>query len=129
MQQTVLVIDDQWSMQELARIVLQTAGYRVLSAGDSAMGLSLARLERPDVIVLDLRLSGAEGLEVLRGLHRDPHTSKIPIVLITNPTADEQPAQDQFAGASSCLQKPFPPPELLITIDRVLHDRSMPLAV
>ena len=125
MRHTVLVIDDQWSMQELARIVLQSAGYRVLLAGDGATGLSLARTQHPDVLVLDWHMLGMHGPDVLRGLHQDPHTAVIPVILITT----EACAMQLPLGVASCLQKPFHPQALLTVVDNVLRREEMPMAV
>jgi len=122
MRQTILVIDDQWSMQELARIVLQTAGYHVLLAGDGATGLSLARTQHPDLLVLDLHMPGMSGLEVLRCLRQDPHTAAIPTILITT-------AANQAPAGMCILQKPFHPPALLLMVDNILRQEQIPIAV
>ncbi|MHB9131574.1 MAG: response regulator [Armatimonadota bacterium] len=129
MRHTVLVIDDQWSMQELARIILRTAGYRVLLASDGATGLSLARIEHPDVIVLDQHMPDMDGMAVLHSLRQDPKTAVIPVVFIaTEPQLTAMPIDAQ-AGSASCLQKPFPPPALLLMVDRMINRDEMPVAV
>jgi two-component system alkaline phosphatase synthesis response regulator PhoP len=124
---TVLVIDDQWSMQELARLVLQAAGYRVLVAGDGATGLSLARTEHPDLLVLDLRMPGMHGLDVLRSLQQDPQTARIPVIVITLDDADRQLVSGLHPAGT--LHKPFRPPELLKAVRRVLPHKPMALAM
>lgn len=129
MRHTVLVIDDQWSMQELARIVLHAAGYEVLLAGDGPTGLCLARTAHPDVTVLDLHMPGMDGLDVLRGLHQDNRTATIPVILITTEATEEQASAGLRAGASSYLRKPFHPPDLLSVIEKVLDRQEMPMAV
>lgn len=125
MRHTILVIDDQWSMQELARIVLQNAGYRVLSASDAITGLCLARTEHPDITLLDVQLSNFGGCNVLDELRQDPKTATMPVILITTP---KQQFRRKKASAS-CLQKPFMPPDLLMMVDGMLHDDEVPIAV
>ena len=66
MRHTILVIDDQWSMQELARIVLGAAGYRVLLASDAVTGLCLARTEHPDIAVVDDNIAQKDGTAIAR---------------------------------------------------------------
>ncbi len=129
MRHTVLVIDDQWSMQELARIVLQTAGFRVLLAGDGATGLSLARTEHPDAILLDLRMPGLDGLDVLRVLRQQAGTAEIPVLLITPDAGEEAQAAERRAGTAEILRKPFHPPELLRGVQNLLARPTLPVAM
>lgn len=124
MRHTVLVIDDQWSMQELARIVLQKSGYRVLLASDGISGLSLARTEAPDCVVLDLCLPGRASQEVLHGLRQSAHTALIPVVVIT-PDGTQLPlAEEPGTRKVSYLKKPFHPSALLLIISRLLRRRK-----
>lgn len=126
---TVLVVDDQWSMQELARIVLQSAGYRVLLASDAATGLSLSRLEHPDIIVLDKQLPGKAGLDLLSELRHDPRTMCIPVLFISTEAVRARFAPELRTGTISTLHKPFHPPALLAAVKRILKRQAMPVAV
>ena len=126
---TILVVDDQWSMQELARIVLRTAGYRVLLAGDTVTGLSLARTEHPDLTMLDVHMMNNDGSDFLANMRQDPQTAMIPVLLITTAPAAEEPASLPQADIARCLRKPFRPPELLHMVDRLLHREELPIAV
>jgi len=126
MQSTILVIDDQWSMQEYARLVLQTAGYCVLLANDTITGLSLARTEHPDAILMDSRI-GAK--MILQALRRDLKTASIPVILITLQPQDEELTAGVCASTSGFLQKPFQPPALLTAIEGMLNHAPMPIAV
>ena len=123
MQHTVLVIDDQWSMQELARVVLQTAGYRVLLAGDTITGLVLARMEQPSLLILDYSLLSVSAGHLLDALHDDPKSAPLPIVFIINPGDDPGRARAAAPARSACLRKPFHPAVLLQLVDRLLVPR------
>ena len=126
MRNTILIIDDQWSMQELARIVLQTAGYRVLVASDVVTGLSLARTEQPSAIVLDALMPGLDAARLLQDLRLGRGTASIPVILITADVAGEDLMREVRAAKTNCLRKPFPAPKLLTAVNRAV--RRLPMA-
>lgn len=128
-QHTILVIDDQWSMQELARIVLGSAGYRVLMASDAVTGLCLARTEHPDIAVVDDMIAQKNGSVLLDDLHHDPKTTDIPVILISSQAGNALPVPMIDTAPMSNLTKPFRPPELLLMVDTMLHRKEMPIAV
>jgi DNA-binding response OmpR family regulator len=78
--QTVLVVDDEPKIAQLARDYLEHAGFAVLTAGDGASALHAARVRRPDLVVLDLGLPGLDGLDVLRQVRAAGPT---PVVIVT----------------------------------------------
>jgi CheY-like chemotaxis protein len=122
---TVLVIDDQWSMLALARLVLQRAGYRVLLAGDAPTGLYLARAEQPDLVLVDIHLPGIDGPALIRRLRAEPATCDLPVVFITAGARADQPAEGARAGAVACLAKPFAAPVLVGLLERVLMRQAV----
>jgi CheY-like chemotaxis protein len=126
MRNTVLVIDSQWCRQELARVVLQTAGYHVLTAGDGPAGLALARGHRPIAIVLDVQMPGREAADTYAALRRDRRTAGVPIILVTGDVTGEQLASEVDAARTSCLRRPFPAPQLLNVVNQMVQ--QMPLA-
>src|SRR4029079_989669 len=77
---TILVVDDEPRIVELARDYLEHAGFRVITASDGPTALDSARRDRPDLVVLDLGLPGLDGLDVTRELRRD---GSMPIVMGT----------------------------------------------
>ena len=83
MTRTILVVDDEPRIVEIARDYLQQAGFRALTAGDGDRALAIARAERPSLIVLDLMLPGLDGLDVMRSLHRDPALADIAVIMLT----------------------------------------------
>jgi len=127
MRHTILVIDDQWSMQELARVVLQSAGYRVLLAGDVVTGLTLARTEEPDAIIFDTRMPEMSTADFLKGLRQESVTAGIPVIFIASAcNGDRLPGED--SAGTSCLLKPFPPPALAAMVQRALEIPSKQVA-
>lgn len=105
--QTILIIEDNPLNLELARDVLQTAGYGVLEARSAEEGLKLAWAAVPDLILLDIRLPGMNGLDAVRDLKRDLRTRNIPVVALTAQAmrGDEEAAF--AAGFNGYITKPI----------------------
>jgi two-component system alkaline phosphatase synthesis response regulator PhoP len=121
---TILVVDDEPKIVRQARDYLERSGYRVLTAGNGATALSIARHERPDLIVLDLNLpSGTQdraidGLDVCRALRRD---SDVPIIMLTARVDETDRLIGLELGADDYITKPFSPRELVARVRAVLR--------
>jgi putative two-component system response regulator len=105
----ILLVDDEASNLHLLRQILQDQ-YRLLFAKDGKRALELARLERPDLILLDVMMPGMTGHEVCRQLKTEPASAAIPVIFITalSDTADE--LEGFNAGAVDYIAKPVSPP-------------------
>ena len=103
----ILVIDDEYSFGEFARLLLEDAGYEVLVALDAAEGLRLASSEKPDAVLLDVHLRELSGIEVLRRIKADAASSAMPVLVcsITSSKAEIQEALN--GGAAAFLPKPL----------------------
>jgi CheY-like chemotaxis protein len=108
---TVLIADDNPDILRLLAMTLRPEGFRLLTAGDGEAALALARLERPDLVLLDWNMPGRDGLEVCRALRAedDPRLRHVPIVLLTAQTRAEDTAAGFAAGATDYMTKPFKP--------------------
>jgi DNA-binding response OmpR family regulator len=115
----ILVIDDEPDVLLLCRVNLNIAGHEVLEAPNGEAGLELAKLEDPDVIVLDLMLPTKDGLSVLTDLAADERTRETPVILLTAKTQAEDRRAGWQAGCTEYVTKPFCPVGLSDTIDRV----------
>src|SRR5947207_3180291 len=80
---SILVVDDRQENRDLIRYLFDDLDYRVIEAADGTTGLDLARLERPDCILLDINMPGLTGFEVLDRLAADPSTREIPVIILT----------------------------------------------
>jgi DNA-binding response OmpR family regulator len=120
---TVLVVEDEARIAGLVRDYLEHAGFAVLTAGDGAGGLALARARRPDAIVLDLGLPRVDGLDVIRALRR---ASTVPIVILTARGDETDRIAGLELGADDYVAKPFSPRELVARIRAVLRRSEMP---
>ena len=83
---TLLAVDDDPMALELLRASLEPAGFTVLTAGDGAEGLEMARLAQPDLIVLDLMMPELDGFAMVEALRADARTATIPIIVLTSKT-------------------------------------------
>jgi CheY-like chemotaxis protein len=118
---TILLIEDNPLNLELARDVLQVAGYVVLEARTAEEGLKLAATAAPDLILLDIRLPGMNGLEAVQRLKRDLRTRSIPVVALTAQAmhGDEEIARS--AGFNGYITKPINTRSLPAEVSRWLE--------
>ncbi len=121
MSRTILVVDDEPRIVQIARDYLERAGFSVVSAGDGKRALSIARAERPSLIVLDLMLPGLDGLDVTRALRRDPLLVDVPIIMLTARVEEADKLVGLELGADDYLTKPFSPRELVARVRAVLR--------
>ena len=115
---TVLIVEDELKITRLVRDYLEQAGFAVLEAADGQAALSVARAERPDMIVLDLTLPGMDGLDVTRLLRQ---TSAVPIIMLTARIEETDRIVGLELGADDYITKPFSPKELVARIRAVLR--------
>jgi two-component system, OmpR family, alkaline phosphatase synthesis response regulator PhoP len=116
---TILVVDDEPKIVQLVRDYLERAGFAVRIAQDGKVALRLARLEKPDMIVLDLGLPGMDGLDVTRELRK---SSNAPILMLTARSEETDKLIGLELGADDYITKPFSPKELVARV-RVVFRR------
>lgn len=119
----ILVVDDEPDVVELVTFNLRKAGFEVIAASDGAAALRSARLELPDLIVLDLMLPEVDGLEVCKLLRRDPATAGVPIILLTAKAAEIDRVLGLELGADDYVTKPFSPRELVLRVKKLVERR------
>ncbi|GIJ67530.1 hybrid sensor histidine kinase/response regulator [Virgisporangium ochraceum] len=118
---TVLVVDDVASNREIVGTLLGYRGHRVLEAGAAAEALTVARCERPDVIVTDVLMPGMDGYELAAELRRDPLTAATALIFYSgNYSADELHSIMLESGASRVVSKADGPQHLLEAVEEVL---------
>jgi DNA-binding response OmpR family regulator len=118
----VLLVEDNELARDAWRMLLQATGHRVSSAGSVAETLSVARAERPDLIILDLTLPDGDGLSVIPELVVEENP---PIfVALTGHDSREVGSRCREAGCASVLVKPVTSKELLATVDPLLAQRG-----
>ncbi|HEX5013830.1 MAG TPA: response regulator transcription factor [Candidatus Limnocylindrales bacterium] len=115
---TILVVDDEPKIADLARDYLEHAGYKVAIAADGRSALEAVGRERPDLVVLDLGLPELDGLDVTREIRRQ---STLPIVMLTARDDELDKLLGLELGADDYLTKPFSPRELVARVKAVLR--------
>jgi DNA-binding response OmpR family regulator len=118
----VLVIDDEAPIRLLCRVNLEAEGIEVLEAPDGTSGLSLARDEHPDVVLLDVMMPGLDGWRVAEELLENEATRGIPIIFLTARAEFRDRARGLDIGGVDYVTKPFNPLELAPLV-RSLLDR------
>jgi DNA-binding response OmpR family regulator len=123
MAKKILVVDDEPDAVDLVQFNLKNAGYEVVSAGDGAQALKMAKNTAPDLILLDVMLPEIDGLEVCKMLRRDVATAGIPIIMLTAKAAEIDRVLGFELGADDYVTKPFSPRELTLRVKNLLHRR------
>jgi CheY-like chemotaxis protein len=117
----ILIVDDKATSRELLRIVLEKQGYAVLEADDGEKALQKARIENPDLILLDLQMPIRNGYEVLRELRQDARYAALPIIAITASAMQGDREKALAAGFTGYLTKPVSLSHLRNEIHRLLE--------
>jgi DNA-binding response OmpR family regulator len=117
----VLVADDEEDIRVLVAFRLKRAGYEVITAADGAEALTLATTRLPDLVVLDMMMPKATGLEVTRSLRGQDETKDIPVILLTARAQEADVARGIEAGADDYVKKPFSPQDLQLRVQALLE--------
>jgi len=119
----VLVVDDNASIRHLVRTVLETSGLEltVISAQDGKEALTLAEIEHPDLVLLDVSMPDLDGFEVCRRLREATKTAAMPVMMLTALGGEEHVEQGLGSGADDYIAKPFRRNELIARVRRMLE--------
>jgi two-component system cell cycle response regulator DivK len=109
----VLIVEDNTVNMQLASFILQSAGHTVLCARDAEAGLTIARSEQPCLILMDIQLSGMDGLEATGLLKREDATRVIPVIALTALAMKGDEERIRAAGCDGYIAKPMRYKELL----------------
>ncbi len=115
---TILVAEDEVSIQNIVRTYLEDAGYSITCVENGLDALAMARKERPDLIILDLNLPGMDGIEVAARLRQE---SDVYILMLTARSEESDRITGLRIGADDYLTKPFSPRELVARVEAVLR--------
>jgi two-component system, cell cycle response regulator DivK len=112
----ILIVEDNPDNMLLTVMLLESAGYTVLSAMDAEAGLTLARDERPDLILMDIQLPGMDGLQATALLKRDEATRAIPVIALTALAMKGDEERIRAAGCDGYIAKPMRIQEFLAAV-------------
>jgi two-component system cell cycle response regulator len=117
----VLVIDDDSDIRLGLNVRLRASGYATAFAADGVAAISMARKERPDVILLDLGLPAGDGFQVLERLKMNTDLAHTPVIVLSARDVEENERRALKAGATAYLQKPVDDQDLLDAIATALR--------
>jgi len=116
----ILIIEDDFDVAKVLKKRLSKSSFETLVAEDGYHGIELAHKEKPDLIILDLKLPAGGGLGVLKGLRSSLHTKHIPVLVLTAMKDEEYKKKTLEKGVDAYLEKPYDPAVLLDTIKNIL---------
>lgn len=126
MNKRILVVDDEKNIRLMLDQALSTAGYEVVTAIDGEHGLEKVEESAPDLVLLDMKLPGMDGIEVLGRLRRS--NESLPVVMITAHGTVETAVEAMKLGAVDYLRKPFTPDEIRAIVAKVLARQNLTVA-
>ena len=121
MNERVLIIEDDKTIQKFLNISLKTKGYDIIGVETGMEGISAFMLEKPNIILLDLGLPDSDGIEILKDIRRQ---SDIPIIIISARDQEKEKILALDAGADDYVVKPFGPGELMARIRVALRNKN-----
>lgn len=125
MERSILIVEDEKEIRDLLVHYLRREGFRPLVARDGEEGLSMARSEKPDLILLDILLPKMDGLELLRTIRADREISRTPIAMLTAKGGETDRIVGLELGADDYIPKPFSPREVVARI-KAISRRARP---
>ncbi len=120
MNNKILVIDDDPAINELIKVNLELAGYRVIQAFDGIKGFALCKQELPCLVVLDVMMPEVDGFTVAQRIRKNPETAEVPILMLTALSQINDKVKGFDIGVDDYLVKPFEMDELLVRVRALL---------
>ena len=125
----ILVIEDNPANMKLASLLLGNVGHSVLCAVDAESGLVMARIDQPDLILMDIQLPGMDGLAATALLKKDPVTLAIPVIALTAMAMKEDQKKTRAAGCDAYIAKPLRHQEFYRVIDQLLSKAASGISI
>lgn len=116
----ILVVDDEPHIRRVLSAVLGNNGYEVMMASNGTEGLEELGANPVDLVILDLMMPGANGLEILSRIRTDPDRADTPVIILTAKGQDTDREAALAGGADDFLTKPFSPKKLIARIQEIL---------
>jgi two-component system, cell cycle response regulator DivK len=122
MSKRILIVEDQEDLRGVLRDLLNGSGYAVVEAADGQDGVSKAKSERPDLILMDIQLPVIDGYEATRQIKLDPMLARTPIIAVSSFAMKGDEEKARAAGCDHYVTKPYSPLQLLRTIRGILGE-------
>jgi CheY-like chemotaxis protein len=122
---SVLIVDDEPMTQDLLRLMLEPAGFRVTGADHGLEALQKVQEKKPDIMILDVMMPHMDGIAVCKEIRRNPETADLPIVMLSGKTHLNAVEEGLEAGANRYLPKPTARNELIQNLRDVLAETAV----
>src|SRR5687768_14940668 len=123
MKPRILVIDDEAAIRDSLRMILEYEDYQFTGAASGQEGIALVQRDRPDLVMLDIKMPGMDGMEVLRKLRA--HDETLPIVMISGHGGSAAAVEAIKAGALDFLDKPLSSERVIVTLQNALKQSEL----
>ena len=114
----ILVVDDEADISTILSVTLRRAGFEVETAGDGVEAIDQIRRQPPDLVILDVMMPRADGLETLKRIREHAPTAQLPVIMLTAKAQLADKIQGFDRGADDYVAKPFEPSEMLARVTR-----------
>ncbi len=121
MSKRILVVEDQPDNRQILRDLLGSVGFEILEAEDGASGVSAAKSQRPDLILMDIQMPILDGYEATRRIKANPALRAIPVIVVTSYALSGDEDKARAAGCDDYITKPYSPRQLLAKIKEHLQ--------
>jgi CheY-like chemotaxis protein len=119
----ILIAEDERDIRDLIAFTLQFAGHEVITTSNGEEALQAVRAQKPQLVLLDVRMPRLTGYEVCKEIKADPQTQAIPVIFLSAKGQEAEIRSGLEAGAEQYLLKPFSPDQLIEQVNKVLAKR------
>src|SRR6266511_5294697 len=123
MKPRVLVIDDESAIRDSLKMILEYEHYEFVGASNGPDGIAIVQKDRPDVVLLDIKMANMDGMDVLRKLHAIDET--LPVIMISGHGTTATAVEAVKAGALDFLDKPLSSERVIVTLRNALKQREL----
>ena len=120
----IVIAEDEQDIKELLAFTLRYAGHEVFTGSDGMEAVTLARIEIPDLVLLDVRMPKMNGYDACIEIKNDPEIGHIPVVFLSAKGQESEIEQGMASGAVAYLLKPFAPDSLVQELEKILEEHQ-----
>jgi two-component system, chemotaxis family, chemotaxis protein CheY len=119
MANTILVVDDSWSVRQLVSLTLQSAGYHVIEAIDGDDALTKLSGQEIHLVICDVNMPNMDGISFVKEVRKSGNYKFTPVIMLTTESQEKKKQEGQAAGAKAWIVKPFRPDQLLSAVSKL----------
>ncbi len=120
MKQSILIVDDSWSVRQLVSFTLKSAGYEVIEAADGADALTKLNGTEIHLIICDVNMPNMDGISFVKEVKKSDNYKFTPVIMLTTESQEKKKQEGQAAGVKAWIVKPFRPDQLLGAVSKLI---------